>query len=388
MITKNRIKAVLTLAAVAMATLALTATSANAELVAYWPLNDGPVGEPVTGADDVIDAALTFTDATVEGSGGTWVNDPTRGIVLSTGEDDRLVGGTQGIDLNKGFTWSLWVNVNSSNKTDTGADVIIGSRNGVWNKLQPTDLQRWADIGGYDVADDTWHHMAVVGTTEPRVSLYIDGSLGGSDTTFWNDLMTVNDKLEFGGSSRYSEDITGLMSEIAIWDEALTEDRIKDLAAGGDVIVKPDPNAPSVDAGADMISWSGQAVLMDPNVVNNDTEVPQRPLSYGWSADPPDGLEFDPNEFVEAPAVTITKATDNPSIVTLTLAVTLEGKDPVKDTMTIDVYDDACLAAKAAGLAAIDPTDFDGNCITNFADFAVMATTWLDDYTLTAPEPK
>jgi len=56
--------------------------------------------------------------------------------------------------------------------------------------------------------------------------------------------------------------------------------------------------------------------------------------------------------------------------------------------MTIDVYDDACLAAKAAGLAVIDPTDFDENCITNFADFAVMATTWLDDYTLTGPAVK
>jgi len=60
----------------------------------------------------------------------------------------------------------------------------------------------------------------------------------------------------------------------------------------------------------------------------------------------------------------------------------------VKDTMTIDVYDDACLAAKAAGPVEIDPTDFDENCITNFEDFAVMATTWLDDYTLTGPVAK
>jgi len=74
MTTQNRIKTVLTLAAVAI--LALAATSVYADLVAYWPLNDGPAGEPVTGADDVIDAGLTFTDATVEGTGGTWFNDP------------------------------------------------------------------------------------------------------------------------------------------------------------------------------------------------------------------------------------------------------------------------------------------------------------------------
>jgi hypothetical protein len=36
----------------------------------------------------------------------------------------------------------------------------------------------------------------------------------------------------------------------------------------------------------------------------------------------------------------------------------------------------------------IDPTDLDENCITNFADFAVMTTTWLDDYALTGPVAK
>jgi len=72
----------------------------------------------------------------------------------------------------------------------------------------------------------------------------------------------------------------------------------------------------------------------------------------------------------------------------MTLAVTLPGKDTVTDTMTIDVYDDSCLAAKATGSVELDPSDLDENCITNFLDFAVMATTWLDDYTLTGPTPK
>ena len=394
MITRNqtKIKTVLTFTLVA---LAILAASANADLVAYWPLNDGPSGSPVTGADDLIDAGLTFTDATVEGSGGTWFDDPARGIVFSTGEDDRLVGGTQGIDLNKGFTWSLWVNVASSNKTDTGADVIIGSRNGVWNKLQPTDLQRWADIGGYDVADDTWHHMALVGTTEPRVILYIDGSPVGSDTTFWDNLTTVNDKLEFGGSSKYSEDITGLMSDIAIWDEALSEDRIEDLAAGGLVIQPADPNAPDVDAGMDMITVSGMDVVLAPTVINNDTAVPQKSLSHTWTADPDtgvviteDGVNPDDPATKEA-TVTITKATANPSTVTLTLKVDLDGtSSSASDTMEIDVYNDACLAAKAVGPVELSPSDFDENCTTDLRDYAILAAKWLVDYALTAPIPK
>jgi len=78
------------------------------------------------------------------------------------------------------------------------------------------------------------------------------------------------------------------------------------------------------------------------------------------------------------------------STVTLTLAVNNEGNPPEKavgDTMTIDVYDDSCLAALASGLM-IDQTDLDGDCITNFEDFAVMGTKWLDDYKSTGPAVK
>ena len=156
-----------------------------------------------------------------------------------------------------------------------------------------------------------------------------------------------------------------------------------------------DPNLPSVDAGVDMVTWSGQAVQLDPNVVNNDTTEPQGILTYLWTAEP-NGIG-DPNLDVvitgadqEDASVTITKTapTGDATVVTMTLAVTLEGKDPVTDTMTIVVYDDACLAALDLGLAVIDPTDLDENCITNFEDIAVMATTWLVDYTLTEPVAK
>jgi hypothetical protein len=157
-----------------------------------------------------------------------------------------------------------------------------------------------------------------------------------------------------------------------------------------------DPNLPTVLIGSNWVTWSGEPVTLDPNVVNND-EYPQRNLSYAWTASPSDGVVFTPNDGGDgsassalAPSVTITKAanTGNATVVTLSLAVTLEGEGPILDTMTIDVYDDACLAAKATGSVGLDPTDFDANCITNLADFAEMALTWLVDYTLTEPIPK
>jgi hypothetical protein len=140
----------------------------------------------------------------------------------------------------------------------------------------------------------------------------------------------------------------------------------------------------SVDAGKDMITWSGQAVPLAPTVVNN-TE-PYTALTHEWSADPADGVIFsDPS--VENPTVTITKAATGEALtVKLTLAVHDEIHPMVQDTMTITVYDDACLATRFGfGLAANHPTDIDGNCTIDSRDFAVMATKWLNNTGLTEP---
>jgi hypothetical protein len=156
-------------------------------------------------------------------------------------------------------------------------------------------------------------------------------------------------------------------------------------------VVMFDPNNPSVNVGGDMITLSGMGVDLAPTVVNNDPEEPQRPLSYEWTTDAPGGytIEWDPSNTVEAPTVTITPDTPgNPQTVTLTLKVDLVGtSSSASDTMTIDVYEDTCLAAKAAGTAR-DQTDIDENCITELKDYALLAATWLVDYALTEPVPK
>ena len=156
-------------------------------------------------------------------------------------------------------------------------------------------------------------------------------------------------------------------------------------------IVPVNPNAPSVNAGVDMVTWSGESVALDPDVVNNDTTIPQGTLTYEWNAESSDPnnttVLFDPDEFAEAPMVTVIKTSDDPVAVKLTLAVTLEGVDTVSGTMTIDVYDDACKASSGNG-HEYAATDFDGDCITTLGDFAVMAEAWLVDYTLTEPVEK
>jgi len=138
----------------------------------------------------------------------------------------------------------------------------------------------------------------------------------------------------------------------------------------------------SVNAGTNMITWSGEPVELDATIQEGVTVV-----SYAWSAEPNDGVVFS-DETVEDPNVTITKGTDNPSTVRLTLTVNDGVNPPVRDTIRIDVYDDACKAAIGKGLAVDNPGDLDGNCITGFGDLVVMATKWLTYSGLTGPVPK
>ena len=58
----------------------------------------------------------------------------------------------------------------------------------------------------------------------------------------------------------------------------------------------------SVDAGVDMITWSGQPVPLDATVVDDGKSA----LTYAWSADPPDGVVFS-DPAIEDPTVTINK---------------------------------------------------------------------------------
>jgi len=81
-----------------------------------------------------------------------------------------------------------------------------------------------------------------------------------------------------------------------------------------------------------------------------------------------------------------------PYTVALTLTVNNDGEPPekaVKDVLTIDVYDDACQAARVGkSLGSENPGDFNGDCITDGIDLDELAEKWLADVAITAPIPK
>lgn len=228
-----------------LAGLALASTG-NAALVAYFPVDSATDSSTLLTAV-VNDPTHGVTNGTSANTGASILfNAERNGDVLSTVEGHRYSAGTQDIDLSLGFTWSLWVNIASSNTGDTGADVIIGTRagsGGAWHKIDLASISSWngTELTFTSLADDEWHHIAYVGDSTDR-RIYIDGTEVDIDDSVPTTIFNGN--MEIGGSSQFSEDVTGLIDDIAIWNNRLTEEQIQGLADGSlTPLTVPEPSA-------------------------------------------------------------------------------------------------------------------------------------------------
>ena len=359
--TKNQIKKLLSLAIAVMVALALTATSFGAILQVQFSQN--PSSNAQAGFSRMISESPPVSD-TINGITVTANGNSMRDHLYSDGY--LVIDHTDG-DLDNLLSGGVLTNKDSGPITLTLADLADGT---------------------YSI--ETYHHSSYLNTGTAQFNVRLTDA-SGTDVLIHDNLVT-------------SVDSPITTAEIAT---AVTTFRV---GGGNDVMLSftttghrlhfngfvldgGDPNNPSVDLGPDMITVSDLSVEMTPTVINNDTLDPQRDLTYEWSVSTGDyTVDFAPDEFVLAPTVTITNDIPNdPATVELTLSVNLEGRPPkkaVKKRMSIDVYSDACKATKATGTIELDSTDVNADCITGLADFAAMAETWLEDYTLTAPAPK
>ena len=218
------------------------------------------------------------------------------------------------------------------------------------------------------------------GVTEPlRISLDYNKALLNSARCHDGSFYTQPQRDDYGGDLSKGSRTTAT----ALWLTILSSPE-NNLTVLGHL---DDPNAPTVFAGPESMTWSGNGLQLEPVVVEQ-VGSSWTDLTYSWTADPADGVVFtDPDDpsnpnpsEVQAPVVTITKDTDDPSVVKLTLSVYNQVGlgSPVEDSMTVNVYEDACKMTRIGlGMAAENPTDLDGNCITNLADFAEIASKWL-----------
>jgi len=175
-----------------------------------------------------------------------------------------------------------------------------------WTNIDPNDSSVpsvWVDVWFVTDPNDYNDFNKVVDGVEDANSATVDVSVAG--TYYWK----VNTYI-YGSPT--GDPIEGLM-----W---------KFNAAS-------DPPV-SVDAGANWVTWTGITgkVQLDGSIDGGASDL----IIDGWGADDPN-VVFDPNEFVEDPTITITKVTDNPSIVMLTLSAHDDASSD-EDTIRIEVY--------------------------------------------------
>lgn len=130
---------------------------------------------------------------------------------------------------------------------------------------------------------------------------------------------------------------------------------------------------PAVDAGPGFITWVGQPVQLNAAVTDENTPV------LSWTSAPAANASFS-NAAVEDPTAVFA------AVGTYTLTLTADDgfNPPVSDTLIVNVYGDACEAART-GTNNRPATDIVVDCVIDLEDFAQIASNWLLDYALAAP---
>jgi len=231
-------------------------------LVASYALD----GDATDGSGNGNDGTIHNADTGGLGDGGSvWVDDPERGIVISfngTAEGAHVrAGDIPQMTLTNDFTWSFWANHSDENTADN--DIILGNRmdeNIVdfvprqFIKFTPTKFEWHMNGNGDDNLDyddipaGIWLHHSVVKAGD-QLTYYRNG-IEASSGTFTQPL-DFPQPLYFGGDNESSagENWAGLMSDVSIYDRALSEAEIRYLA--GERATPVDPGSSGLIA-----SWT------------------------------------------------------------------------------------------------------------------------------------
>ena len=157
----------------------------------------------------------------------------------------------------------------------------------------------------------------------------------------------------------------------------------------GDVwsfIASNDASPTNVNAGVDMNTWANEPTPLNGTYTDDGVST----VDITWTSSNPSAV-FDPSNDggLTSNVVNPTVIVDNAAgAVTLTFTVQDQLNPPVSDEMIINVYADACEAARVgAGLADQYPLDVVVDCVIDLKDLAAMLAIWLEDYALTGPIP-
>jgi len=139
---------------------------------------------------------------------------------------------------------------------------------------------------------------------------------------------------------------------------------------------------PEVDAGTDIVTWVADGVRiknLDGTITEDDAYTVQwTVVSEPSDPNSPDAVITDPS----AEDTSITLAALGEYVLQLEA---FDGEYTGSDTVTINVYNDGCEAARSLPDYVPFPGDLNGDCIVDDLDLAILQEDWLKDNSLTEP---
>jgi len=219
---------------------------AQADLIAYWPMEEAQVYDPVFEwwFDITLDASGNGNNLDVNGA--TLTTSGYQGNALVFDGSAYLSAQTPAPwpNMQSAITVSAWV-------YSTENDGHIVCQGGGWSDPgfsmfwcrdpNPDTIRVELQDSGKTMADnpapseDAWHHVAFTwDQTDGPVRTYIDGTPQGNTPSYAGPIGTPTQTFYVGNNQAHMDrGFDGMIDEVAIWNEALDASQIQFLATGG-----------------------------------------------------------------------------------------------------------------------------------------------------------
>ena len=235
----------------------LTAPLGRADLVAHWPLDTDASDATGNGHDGtVIGGTVNFGQVGATASTGTSAQFPDSGHI-DVPFDTAINPGS--------FTVALWANAASTDgfaspltsRDDVGGGVsthgyiLYNNSGGFWDFWTGDGDPGWDGLPGSAVALDSWTHIAITyDAASDTKTLWIDGEISATDNvpqsgpTQYSPNGTVEmENLHIGSGGDAGDEFffNGLIDDVGVWDEALSQTVIQSIIDNGIASGLPDP---------------------------------------------------------------------------------------------------------------------------------------------------
>ncbi|UCG47431.1 MAG: hypothetical protein JSU94_18320, partial [Phycisphaerales bacterium] len=215
------------------------ANAADPNMIGWWKLHEGSGATANDSSGKNNHGTINNVNGGLGAGGSVWAEDVERGTVASFNGDDAggayiSAGSIRAMNMTNDFTWAFWC---KQDVDGTGVNqTILGNRFGgtqsplQFIKFTPTHFEYYnGALGGIDYVDipgNVWINHAVVkdGAT---LTYYRDGVLADTAAITY----TIDANPFFIGGDAAGERWRGWISDVRIYDRALSESEIKSFAA-------------------------------------------------------------------------------------------------------------------------------------------------------------